>query len=488
MQRLKLVGLLVFLVIGLSLAFYFVVRNDFVPRLKKSLAEDIAQAQSHFRAIKYAQSKRLVQVADWLAQHPELNFVKGLKEVDLESRHREAFAAISAVKALLQKTRRSDYLPDAVLVTDKAGKVLARDRFVNDWGNVLKFPLLTQVLEERVRDKDVWKYREQNWRMMTAVAAPILDGAATVGALVLLYEHSHQMATEDRKTVSTEEHFRPEVAYFLEDQIYGSSLRDANAIEQLRAFLRPRLASLAKGQVSAPELVEISGKKYLGLAAAFDDNASNRESGYLLLGSLDAVLAPVQGFLGRVPFIAAGFLLASIILGLLILRSVTSPYDRVEQGVMEVVSGNTEYKFDPELPGGAGTLSHALNLLVAQLLGRPPPDQEPEDLAWADPFFIEELSPEEIQSHGYHAVAAHRSDLDSGLGLSLAYYEKLFREYIEARQRSGEASTESITLDQFIEKVRKNEESLRQKYNCPVIKFQVTLKEGKVALKPIPIK
>src|SRR5207249_3253850 len=116
----------------------------------------------------------------------------------------------------------------------------------------------------------------------------------------------------------------------------------------------------------------------------------------------------------------------------------TAAYDRVEQGVMEMVSGNTEYKFDPQLPGGAGSLGHALNLLVAQLLGRPPPDREPTDMAWADPLFVVELSPEEIESHGYAAVDTHRDDLDSGLGLTLAYYEKLFREYMEARRRAGE--------------------------------------------------
>jgi hypothetical protein len=98
------------------------------------------------------------------------------------------------------------------------------------------------------------------------------------------------------------------------------------------------------------------------------------------------------------------------------------------------------------------------------------------------------LPPDEVRSHGYHPVTDHRSDLDSGLGLTLAYYEKLFRDYLEARRQAGEKVVENITFEQFVEKVRKNEDALRQKYSCPVVKFEVRTKEGKVTLKPIPIK
>jgi hypothetical protein len=488
MQRLKLVGLLVFLVAGLSLAFFFVVRNDFGQRFLRGLSEDLAKTQMHFQTLRFAHGMRLLQVATWLARHPELNFARSLREADETSRHREVFAAIEAIRPLLQKTNRLAYRPDTVLVTDPTGKLVARNREVAQWGQVLDYPLLTRVLTERVRDKDVWKFREQNERMMTVVAAPILDGAQAVGVLSLLYEHNNQMALEDRKIFTREEHFYPEVAYFLDDQIYGSTLTAPEQIEQLRQYLRARFATLRDSGTVGPEALEVGGRKYLAVTTRFDDNASNRSSGCLLLASEDAALSPVSAFLGRLPFIATGFLLVSIILGLLILRSITSSYDRIEQGVLEMVSGNMEYKFDPQLPGGAGALSHALNLLVAQLLGRPPPDREPEDLTWADPFFIEVLSPDEIRSHGYHPVVDHRSDLDSGLGLTLAYYEKLFRDYLEASRKAGEKVVEKITFEEFVEKVRKNEDVLRRKYSCPVVKFEVRTKEGKVTLKPIPIR
>jgi hypothetical protein len=488
MHRLKLAGLLAFLVLGLSLASYLVVRNDFGGRLRSAVREDLTKTQSHMRALRFAQSRRVAQLADWLAQHPELNFVRSLKEPGEESRHREAFAAIAAVKPLLQKARRAEYLPDVVLVSDRNHRLIARDRFFEAWGSALPHPLLRRVLQDRSADKDVWRFREQNWRMFTVVAAPILEGTQAIGVLSLLYEHNNQMALDDRKRFLMEGHFHPEVAYFLGDHVYGSSLVEPAQIEQLRELVRPKLGAIREGRTVGPEPIEVGGRRYLALLAPIDDNATNRSSGSLLLGSVDDALAPVSAFLGRLPFIAAAFLLVAIIVGLLILRSATAAYERVEHGVLEMVAGNTEHKFDPNLPGGAGSLAHNLNLLVAHLLGRPPPDREPEDLAWADPFFIEELSTTEIQARGYHPVAAHRGDLDSGLGLTVAYYEKLYRDYVDARRQAGDRSVEQMTLDEFVEKVRKNEEALRQKYACPVVKFEVTTREGKVTLKPIPIK
>jgi hypothetical protein len=481
MHRLKLIALLLFLVLGLGLASFMVVRNDFGPRITKAAADDLTKTQLQVQALKFARGRRLVKVADWLARNEEISFVKALREATDEARHREAFSAIARIKPLLQKTKRLDYVPDVTLVLSPQGKIIARNRFETRSDTTLTFPLIARVVAEKTRDQDIWRYREQNERMMTVALAPILDGANVAGVLALLYEHNNQMAVEDRKA------FRAEVAYFHDDKLYGSSLAEPAQIESLRGFVVPNKADLQAGKVVGPTPIDVAGKKFIALAAQFNSDATDRAGGFIIATSLDDALAPVSAFLGRFPFIAVGFLLIAILLGLFILRSVTAPYDRIEQGVLEMVAGNTDHRFDTNLPGGAGTLAHALNLLVAQLQGRPPPDREPEDMAWADPFFIADLSAEEIKAHHYEAAAAHRDDLDSQMGLTLAYYEKLFKDYVDARARAGERGAE-IDMGPFVDKVRKNEEVLRRKYRCAAVKFEVLVKEGKVILKPVPIK
>ena len=478
MHRLKLIGLLVFLVVGLSLASYVVVRNDFGPRIQEAVAADLTKTQMQVQALKFARVERLKKVAGWLTEEPRLNLARALREPTDQARHKLATDAIQQIVPLLQEKQRLDYKPDVILVISPTGKVVARWRFANLSGEQLAFPLLKRVVENRTRDDDVWKFREQNERMMTAVAAPILDGVKVVGVLALLYEHSNQMALDDRRT------FKTEVAYFVDDKLYGSSLQEPGQQKQLVEFLGPHQKALQEGKIIGPSPIDVGGRKYIALAAGFAD----RPGGFMLFRSLDEALAPVSAFLGRFPLIAGGFLIVAILLALLILRSVTAPYERLEHGVMDIVAGNQDTKFDPHLPGSAGALAHGLNLLVAQLMGRPPPDREPEDQAWADPFFVEDLSAEEIRAHKWDQLAEHRHHLDSQMGLTLGYYEKLFAEYMKARQRAGEKQTDSISVDQFIEKVRKNEEVLRAKYHCAIVKFEVLVKEGKVTLKPVPIR
>ena len=136
------------------------------------------------------------------------DWTRDLKVADWPKVIKLATDAIQQIVPLLQEKQRLDYKPDVILVISPTGKVVARWRFANLSGEQLAFPLLKRVVENRTRDDDVWKFREQNERMMTAVAAPILDGAKVVGVLALLYEHSNQMALDDRRT------FKTEVAYF----------------------------------------------------------------------------------------------------------------------------------------------------------------------------------------------------------------------------------------------------------------------------------
>jgi hypothetical protein len=161
-------------------------------------------------------------------------------------------------------------------------------------------------------------------------------------------------------------------------------------------------------------------------------------------------------------------------------RSVVAPYERIEHGVMEMVSGNLEHHFDQNLPGNAGALAHALNLLVAQLQGRPPPDRDVEDHSW-DALMIEKVGAEA------EPAEEHKGDVDTQAGgLTYAYYQKLFDAYVAARKQVGDSG--KVAFDGFVVKVRKNEEALRKKYKCTAVRFDVLAKEGKVVLKPVPIK
>jgi hypothetical protein len=65
--------------------------------------------------------------------------------------------------------------------------------------------------------------------------------------------------------------------------------------------------------------------------------------------------------------------------------------------------------------------------------------------------------------------------------------EAVFHEFLETKQRLGE-STDGVTLDKFVAKLRSNREQLISKHGARTVKFAVYIKDGKAALRATPEK
>ena len=68
-----------------------------------------------------------------------------------------------------------------------------------------------------------------------------------------------------------------------------------------------------------------------------------------------------------------------------------------------------------------------------------------------------------------------------------AAWEDVYREFVNTREQCGEPG-DGLTYDKFVGKLRKNRDTLMQKYNCRSVRFAVYVKEGKAALKATPVK
>ena len=63
------------------------------------------------------------------------------------------------------------------------------------------------------------------------------------------------------------------------------------------------------------------------------------------------------------------------------------------------------------------------------------------------------------------------------------YYREMFEEFVAAKQELGE-KVEKLNLDRFVRKLKKQEEVLKAKHGCKGVKFQVTVKNKQVSLRP----
>ena len=64
--------------------------------------------------------------------------------------------------------------------------------------------------------------------------------------------------------------------------------------------------------------------------------------------------------------------------------------------------------------------------------------------------------------------------------------QQVYHDFIETKQRLGE-TTEGVTYDKFVVKLKANRTQLISRYSCKTVKFQVYVKDGKAALKATPV-
>ncbi len=67
------------------------------------------------------------------------------------------------------------------------------------------------------------------------------------------------------------------------------------------------------------------------------------------------------------------------------------------------------------------------------------------------------------------------------------HFKRVFDEFVTTKRQCGE-QVDSLTFEKFLVTLRKNKDTLVQRYHCKSVRFQVYVKEGKAALRATPVK
>jgi hypothetical protein len=68
-----------------------------------------------------------------------------------------------------------------------------------------------------------------------------------------------------------------------------------------------------------------------------------------------------------------------------------------------------------------------------------------------------------------------------------AHFRQTHQEFLDARKQCGE-DTSQLSYDRFLNKLLKNRQQIRDKYNAKSVRFQVYVKQGKAALRAVPVR
>lgn len=262
--------------------------------------------------------------------------------------------------------------PDYFAVVDAAGIGVAR---VGDdaWYGPEAASLAVQhpgLLSAAAKGKaflDVWQVN--NAPMLVAVA-PVRQGERAVGAVVLGYQLTDSEAKSDKAAVAVD------VAYFVGDRIQRSSSLSPKSERELAALAGT--AKLLTPTTRSTQTIVIGGKQHLVRLGRLSGFQSDQSIGFLVLTDVDAAIHAAQGPLNII-FLACGLgFVLCLGLALLFFRQFVKPFEDMDEGVMELISGNRDYWFESK-GGGKGlssTMGQNLNILVCILTGRPLPDDE----------------------------------------------------------------------------------------------------------------
>jgi len=197
-----------------------------------------------------------------------------------------------------------------------------------------------------------------------------------------------------------------------------------------------------------------------------------------LIESVNALLWPVLAVtgLGILLVCLGGFLLGNYL---------SRPIEELEEGLLAILNGKTDLRFEIE-HAELGGLVFRLNSLLNQLMGvqeddtdeEGRPSRPPQASDFSDALAVDERS---VQA----------TDVDAGLVAALraepaeSYYLRLFREYIAAKRSLGDP-TEHITEATFVGRIRTSENEMNQKHGKPV-RYRVETRGREVVLIAVPL-
>ncbi|MBN2528608.1 MAG: hypothetical protein JXR76_19620 [Deltaproteobacteria bacterium] len=307
---------------------------------------------------------------------------------------KKSLKAVEAVNAHLESNGRS---PSIVFVTDRNGVVLARNTTPNACPagkNVANAMAVVKRALDGEPGYSVWSVNNSpfskdeqtnnhvcalmNTGLMEIAVAPVWGQSDQVaGVLAVGYEISNGTATQRATSLGMD------LAILQRGVVYSTSLTDNTEIEHLNNALtttrvQAQLEKAYKGQpVHETFGLTIGDSDYWAYPIAVMNAAAEEKLVFLFLAQekqvsiWHTVKTPVLLF-----FIGA--IVCVFIAGVMLGNYFMKPVIEIEEGVLRIINGETNYRFDVD-SAEVGGLSFRINQLVNALTGEDEPDEEDEN-------------------------------------------------------------------------------------------------------------
>jgi adenylate cyclase len=245
---------------------------------------------------------------------------------------------------------------DLLWITDEAGELLALSPEAPGVGRSIAD--LSPLKEALDTDEAATAIGEIDGRLMQLVALPVF-GPDVIAFLLL------GQAVDDALAQRLQHDTGSHISFLTEERVYATSWP-----EDMRHDFVPAQAtrSVLHGSRAPPitSLIRVGDDRYLSLALPIDARLS-RPLYSLVQGNYDRALEPLRALQRRIAATGTAALLAALLIGIGLARGITSPVQRLVEGMREVLRGNLRFRSPIEREDEIGFLATSFNEMVGGL-------------------------------------------------------------------------------------------------------------------------
>ena len=372
--------------------------------------------------------------------------------------------------------------PTLVLIVDDQGIGVGRNGSALMRGDNIAtvYPSVAAAIKAGTTGSAVWLNRQRQEQLLVSYAAIHAESGKVIGAVVVGTPLNDERMTRTSELTSGHALFF-EVLNDKGVEVLADS--SAATAEVANAAARPAVAAAARAAVSSGTVVNIDGYGEQVFGVIGVPGYAEQKSIVVaavpasLVGSMGGVLWPVLAVtgLGLVLVIIGGTLLGNYIAG---------PVSELEDGLLAIINGNSDLRFQiehDELGGLVFRINSLLNALMGVAEDTTDEEGRPSHAPRAQDF-QEALAVDEsaVQGQADPSVAASLAEEPAD-----RYYRRLYDEYIAAKRQLGDP-VDHITLQAFQNKIQASEREMGQKHGRPV-RYQVQLRGNSVVLNAVPL-
>jgi hypothetical protein len=372
--------------------------------------------------------------------------------------------------------------PSLVLIVDAQGVAVGRNGSALMRGENLAaaYPSLADSLKTGHTASALWVDHKRQEQLLASYAPLLGDNGVVVGALVVGTPLNDERMTRTSDLTSGHTLLLESVSDSIEMVADSAAPADVVAAASQASVAAASNQALASGGVVT---VDAAGAGQFFGAVPLDGYAGATKG--VIIAAVPASLVDSLGGLLWPVFAVSGLgVLLVVVGGVLLGNYISGPISELEDGLLAIINGNSELRFQLE-HDELGGLVFRINSLLNALMGVAEDTTDEQGRPSQGPSardFQEALAVDESSVSG---------NVDPGVSAALGaegadqYYHRLFSEYIAAKRQIGEP-VEHITFEAFVGRIRASEAETSQKHGKPV-RYQVQLRGNAVVLIAVPL-